>query len=228
MPVFRLPEKLSFPSPFLASDGLLAVGGDLSAERLLLAYKSGIFPWYNEDEPILWHSPNPRAILFFDDLKIQKSMRPYLSGSRFTITCNANFNEVIKHCKSTKRSPGNGTWITEDIINAYEQLHAMGYAHSIEVWQQNELVGGLYGVGFGKYFCGESMFSLASNASKFALIKLSLYLKEHGFTFIDCQIQNDHLKSLGCSEVDLTQFLKMLKSSTETQLATDFWNNITF
>jgi len=228
MPVFRLSEKLSFPSPYLASDGLLAVGGDLSAQRLLLAYKSGIFPWYNEDEPILWHSPNPRAILFFDDLKIQKSMRPYLNGARFTITCNTNFNEVIKHCKTTERGDENGTWITTDITKAYQNLHNLGYAHSIEVWENKALVGGLYGIGFGKYFCGESMFSLVSNASKFALIKLSQYLQRHGFTFIDCQIQNPHLKSLGCTEIELPKFLNLLKTTTSFNLSKNFWHTITF
>jgi leucyl/phenylalanyl-tRNA--protein transferase len=171
--IFRLDDRLIFPGPELAEeDGLLAVGGDLSTERLLLAYQSGIFPWYSDDTPILWYSPHERCVLYPDELKVSKSMKAVLRSDKFRVTVNQCFDKVIAACSSVKRDGQNGTWITDDMMQAYIQLNLKGFAHSVEVWQQDSLVGGLYGVQTGKVFCGESMFSLVSNASKVALVHL--------------------------------------------------------
>jgi leucyl/phenylalanyl-tRNA--protein transferase len=209
--IFRLDERLVFPEPLLAEpDGLLAVGGDLSTQRLLLAYQSGIFPWYSDDMPILWYSPHERFVLYPQELKISKSMRQILRSGKFTITTDTCFNEVITACSTSPREGQDGTWITDDMKAAYNQLHAEGHAHSVEVWVQNELVGGIYGVQMGHIFCGESMFSRVSNASKTALI----HLCQTGlYQLIDCQVHTDHLESMGARMISREQYMTALQSS---------------
>ncbi|KQC01504.1 leucyl/phenylalanyl-tRNA--protein transferase [Pedobacter sp. Hv1] len=208
--VFRLLEDaLVFPDPALADpDGLLAIGGDLSIARLTLAYQSGIFPWYSEGEPILWYSPHERCVIFPKHIKISKSMRKVLQSGLFKVTTNQAFKEVIQACATTPRLGQDGTWITDEMQAAYISLHEKGIAHSIEVWQQEQLVGGLYGVIINKVFCGESMFSHVSNASKTALIYLT---QEMGFELIDCQLPNDHLMSLGAEMISREAYLTLLK-----------------
>lgn len=209
--MFLLSKDLVFPPVNLADkNGLLAIGGDLSAERLLLAYKSGIFPWYNPDEPIIWYSPNPRMVLFPKNLKISKSMKQIIRKNQFRATFNQNFSEVIANCKNSYREGQGGTWITDEMEKAYINLHNLGVAKSVEVWEGNELVGGLYGIDLGHIFCGESMFSKVSNASKFAFIYLVQKLEKEHYTLIDCQVYNEHLDSLGAEEVSRSEFLTYL------------------
>lgn len=209
---YLLDEQLIFPPAELADeDGLLAIGGDLSAERLLLAYRSGIFPWFNDDEMILWWSPDPRFVLFPNEIKISKSMKQLLKRNAFEFTTNKAFEEVIANCKTINRGDGYGTWITDDMKAAYIQLHQLGYAHSAEVWKDGELVGGLYGIRLGKVFFGESMFSKQSNASKYAFIKYVQQLQGKGFELVDCQVYTEHLESLGARMIDREHFLKMVK-----------------
>lgn len=212
MPVYWLDEnEIYFPPVNTAyPDGLLAVGGDLSPERLLLAYRMGIFPWYNPQEPILWWSPNPRLVLFPDELKVSKSMHSYFNQSKFKVSYNRNFEEVIRGCATVKRSVGEGTWISEEMTEAYIYLNELGFAHSVEVWKSGELVGGLYGVAFGKVFFGESMFTKVSNASKFAFISLVNLLKEKDFYLIDCQQETNHLMSMGARSIDRNKFIEYL------------------
>ncbi len=214
MPVFLLSEKhIIFPDPNLANEaGILAVGGDLSTERLLEAYQQGIFPWFNEGDPILWWSPDPRFVLFPHELKIARSMRPYFNQRKFSLTIDRDFRAVISHCQSQRRQgqPG-GTWITEEMLEAYCQLHEEGYAHSVEVWKGKELVGGLYGLALGKCFFGESMFAKLSNASKFGFISLVRLLEKMGFELIDCQQETRHLGSLGARNIDREDFLDFLQ-----------------
>jgi leucyl/phenylalanyl-tRNA--protein transferase len=208
--IFRLDERLLFPEPDLAEpDGLLAVGGDLSTHRLLLAYQNGIFPWYSDDSPILWYSPHERFVLYPQELKISKSMKQVLRSDKFTVTANTSFNEVIKACSTVPREGQDGTWITDDMIAAYNKLHAEGYAHSVEVWQNQELVGGFYGVQVGHVFCGESMFSHVSNASKTALIHLC---QSKQFGLIDCQVHTEHLESMGARMISREQYMAVLQS----------------
>ena len=204
-----LNENIEFPNVNKANrDGLLAVGGDLSVERLLLAYKKGIFPWFENDEPILWWSPNPRFVLFTEKLKVSKSMKQVLRNSNYTVTINKAFNEVIYQCSKIKRNGQSGTWITKSMINAYCKLHNLGYATSIEVWDNDNLVGGIYGVDLGnKVFCGESMFAKESNASKIGLIT---FIKNNNFKIIDCQVYTQHMESLGAEEILREDFLKLL------------------
>ncbi|MFT5761175.1 MAG: leucyl/phenylalanyl-tRNA--protein transferase [Polaribacter sp.] len=210
-----LTEKLEFPAPETASEeGVIALGGDLSVERLKLAYKNGIFPWFSEDDPIVWYCPPERMILFSDELKVSKSMKKIIKKGNFTITENTAFNEVIFNCKHILRNDDFGTWITDDMEQAYINLHKIGIAKSIEVWfydtnsKKQILVGGLYGVDLGNgVFCGESMFSLVSNASKLAFIHL---VENHKYKLIDCQVYNEHLASLGAKEISREMFLKML------------------
>ena len=210
--MYYLTKDLFFPSVNQANrDGILAIGGDLSVERLVLAYKSGIFPWFEDGDPIIWWSPNPRMVLFLDELIISKSMRNILNRNSFTITFNQNFRDVISHCQQVKRDGQNGTWITNDMIEAYCKLHEIGTAKSVEVWQNGELVGGLYGIDLGTIFCGESMFSLVSNASKVAFIALVEQLKDKDYKLLDCQVYNPHLESLGCREVEREEFMSILK-----------------
>lgn len=201
-----------FPSVETADrHGLLAVGGDLSPERLMLAYRNGIFPWFEDDDPILWWSPDPRMVLFFDELVISKSMRNILNREIFEVTFNKDFRNVIANCRHIEREGQNGTWITGEIVEAYCRLHEMGIAKSVEVWQDGVLVGGLYGIDLGHIFCGESMFSKVSNASKVAFIALAKRLEQENYKFLDCQLHNNHLESLGCREIPRAAFLAALK-----------------
>lgn len=207
-----LSQKLYFPPIETASpEGLLAIGGDLSVERLLLAYENGIFPWFNNDEPILWWSPPKRMVVFPDTYTISKSIRNSINRNIFEVTFNKDFNEVIKNCQNIQRKDQEGTWITNDILQSYCQLHQLGKARSVEVWQNNELVGGLYGVDLGHVFCGESMFSKVSNASKVAFVKLIEHLKENNYLLLDCQLHNDHLEKLGAFEISRSSFMRILK-----------------
>lgn len=209
--MYFLSKELYFPPIETASiEGIVAVGGDLSPERLLLAYKSGIFPWFDNDEPILWWSPPERMVLFFDELKISKSMRNIINQQKFKVTFNTSFREVILNCKKINRKDQQGTWITNDMVEAYCKLNELGIAKSVEVWENNELVGGLYGVDLGHLFCGESMFSKVSNASKLAFIALAKQLEIANYRLLDCQVYNDHLASLGCVEIDREDFLMVL------------------
>ncbi|SEP24051.1 leucyl/phenylalanyl-tRNA--protein transferase [Mucilaginibacter sp. OK283] len=209
--IFRLDERLLFPEPDLAEpDGLLAVGGDLSTQRLLLAYQNGIFPWYSDDSPILWYSPHERFVLYPDELKISKSMRQVLRSNRFGVTTNTCFADIIKACSAAPREGQDGTWITDDMQAAYINMNAEGYAHSVEVWEQGQLVGGLYGVWVGDVFCGESMFSKASNASKTALIYLC---QTNKFKLIDCQVHTSHLESMGARMIPREQYIAILHNS---------------
>ena len=212
--MYFLTEELFFPPiSETNADGILAVGGDLSPERLKLAYKSGIFPWFNENEPLIWWSPNPRMVLFLEELVISKSMQNILKKDIFKVTFNQNFRDVISNCQRIKRQGQSGTWITNDMIEAYCKLHELGIAKSVEVWQNEKLVGGLYGIDLGTVFCGESMFSKVSNASKVAFIALVNHLKEANYKLLDCQVYNEHLESLGCREIERVDFMKILKSN---------------
>jgi leucyl/phenylalanyl-tRNA--protein transferase len=201
-------DKIWFPAPELANeDGLLAIGGDLSVQRLLLAYRSGIFPWFSEGDPILWYSPHDRFVLFPEKLKISSSMLKVLGSGNFRITCNEAFPEVINACANSIRKDQEGTWITDTMKSAYIQLYHLGYAHSVEVWENDLLVGGLYGVQVNHVFCGESMFARVSNASKVALI----YLCQHyNFKLIDCQVYTSHLESMGAGFISLDEYLALL------------------
>ncbi len=210
--MYFLSRELYFPPVSHASpEGILAIGGDLSAERLLLAYRSGIFPWFEDDEPILWWSPAERMVLFFDELKVSKSMRNILNRNIFRVTFDTAFDDVIANCRDIKRDGQDGTWITTDMTVAYSGLHALGYARSVEVWHNDELVGGLYGVDMGHVFCGESMFSKMPNASKVAFIALVRKLEQENYKLLDCQVHNEHLESLGAREIDREDFLEILK-----------------
>ncbi len=212
--LYWLTDELIFPPVELAEDwGGLALGGDLSPKRLLLAYHSGIFPWYEEGQPIIWHAPDPRFVLFPDKLRIPRSLRPVLNQQKFTITYNTAFRKVIRQCQQVKRPDQPGTWITEEMLDAYCQLHQLGYAHSVEAWQQNELVGGLYGISLGKIFFGESMFSLVSNASKVVFATHVLDLKRQGFLLIDCQVHTDHLQRFGAEEISRQHYMKILRTA---------------
>lgn len=212
LPLFFLNDRLEFPAVETANeDGLLAVGGDLSPERLLLAYQSGIFPWFNEDALMLWWSPDPRMILYPKKLKISKSMRKVLKDTTFSITKNTCFKRVIEQCAKLVRKGQDGTWITPNMIDAYCVLHEKGFAKSYEVWQEDELVGGLYGIDLGHVFCGESMFSLVSNASKYAFIHMVREFEEKKYAIIDCQVYTEHLESLGAEEISRKEFLQLLK-----------------
>ncbi len=213
--MYIIDDILHFPPVDKADEyGLLAVGGDLTSKRLQLAYKSGIFPWFEEGQPILWYSPNPRMVLFFENLKISKSTKQLMRKKPFVITMNTCFEAVIKYCALQKRKDQNGTWITNDMIKAYTQLHEQGVATSIEVWQGKDLVGGLYGIDLKpqKIFCGESMFSKVSNASKIAFIYLAKHLENKNYKCLDCQMYTDHLSSLGAIEIPRNQFIKILNS----------------
>ena len=211
MPLYALNDSLWFPPVEDAlPDGLLAMGGDLSIERLLLAYKNGIFPWYDGNVP-LWWCPNPRFVLFPDELKVSKSMQSLLKKNAFDFTINQAFEEVINQCKETKRKDQDGTWIKDEVEDAYIQLHQQGYAHSAEAWIDGELVGGLYGIRLGKVFYVESMFSKKSNASKYAFIKYATQLKAEGIVLIDCQIHTQHLESMGAKMIMRQQFTQLIK-----------------
>ena len=213
--MFYLSQDLDFPNPSEADlDGLLAVGGDLTPERLLLAYNTGIFPWYENNQPILWWSPNPRMVLFPEKMKVSKSLRKLIKKEVYQVTFNKAFAEVIENCSKIKREGQGGTWITDEMQNAYINLHKLGHAASVEVWRNRVLVGGLYGIDLHekKVFCGESMFSLESNASKVGFYYLVSKFAEKGYKFIDCQLHTAHLESLGGEEITRIEFLKRLDS----------------
>ncbi|TAI47909.1 leucyl/phenylalanyl-tRNA--protein transferase [Flagellimonas allohymeniacidonis] len=212
LPLFFLGDRLEFPPVDHANrDGLLAVGGDLSPERLLLAYKNGIFPWFNEDDLILWWSPDPRMVLFPEKLKVSKSMRKVLRDGPFTLTTNTCFSDVVDRCAKIPRRGQEGTWITPKMKLAYQDLHEKGFAKSYEVWQDDTLVGGLYGMDLGHVFCGESMFSSVPNASKFAFIRLVQELERKDYRLVDCQVHTEHLESLGAELITRNRFLEILK-----------------
>ncbi len=211
MPIFQLTDELIFPHPKYAEDGVLAIGGDLSPERLLLAYQNGIFPWFNEDEPIIWHAPNPRFILFPKNFKRSKSLKSLIKKDVYKCYVNKDFKEVILNCKKIERKQDEGTWITDEMFEAFYKLHKLGIAHSVEVYNKNkELVGGLYGVKLGKIFFGESMFSKEANTSKIALAYL---IDNIPLELIDAQVYTKHLESLGAEYISLNDFLKMLQEN---------------
>lgn len=210
--MYYLLKDLFFPPVTEADEnGILAIGGDLTSERLKLAYRSGIFPWFEDDEPIMWWAPDPRMVLFPNELIVSKSMRNILNRRIFRVTFNQNFREVITNCKQITRDGQRGTWITKDMVEAYCRLHEEGIAQSVEVWQEDKIVGGLYGIDMGHVFCGESMFSKVSNASKVAFIALVDHLKKNQYQLLDCQVYNDHLASLGAREIDRADFMALLK-----------------
>ena len=212
LPLFFLGDRLEFPPVEAANEeGLLAVGGDLSPERLLLAYKSGIFPWFNEDNLILWWSPNPRMVLFPNKIKISKSMRKVIRTDQFNLTQNTCFEKVLDNCAKVQRKGQDGTWITPKMKLAYLDLFEKGFAKSFEVWEGNNLVGGLYGIDLGHVFCGESMFSTVPNASKFAFIKLTQELEQEKYRLIDCQVHTKHLESLGAEQISREDFMNILQ-----------------
>ncbi|HEX8949231.1 MAG TPA: leucyl/phenylalanyl-tRNA--protein transferase [Dissulfurispiraceae bacterium] len=214
MTVFRLTDDLIFPPPELAEDsGLIAVGGDLSVDRLVLAYSMGIFPWYSDDYPILWWSPDPRLVLSPDELQLSRSLRQTIRKGVYSITFDRAFESVIRECSAIPRKHEDGTWITADMLDAYVRLHKAGYAHSVEAWDGEELAGGLYGVILGKAFFGESMFAKRSDASKVAFATLVGQLAEKGFELIDCQVTTEHLKRFGAREVTRSEFLRRLRKA---------------
>ena len=225
MPVFLLSEAHRFPDPRLATgEGLLAIGGDLSVDRLLNAYRNGIFPWFSEGEPILWWSPDPRLVLFPHEFKPSKSLQKIIRRSIFDLTLDQAFPAVIRECAQIRVEHEEGTWIVSDMIDAYCQLHDSGYAHSVEAWQEGKLVGGLYGVALGKCFFGESMFSRLSNASKVAFAGLVDFLKTDAFDLIDCQVTTQHLISLGAKEIPRKRFLKLLANALQEPTRQGKWH----
>jgi len=214
VPVFKLPDEIHFPHPDLAeADGLLAVGGDLSTERLLAAYAQGIFPWYSRREPILWWSPDPRMVLLPEGLHLSRRMQRMIRSGRFRVTMDTAFRSVMEACAKTPRRHERGTWIVQDMIRAYGALHQSGWAHSVEVWQGNDLAGGLYGVSLGRAFFGESMFTRVDNASKAALHALTRTFSAWDFSFIDCQMHTEHLAGLGAREIPRGQYLRLLSEA---------------
>ena len=224
MPVYQLCEEVMFPPPAKASaSGLLAVGGDLSPERLITAYAMGIFPWYDDDSPILWWSPPKRMILLPEEFHCSRSMMRFLRKRPFETSCDTDFRGVIEACADTPRPGQDGTWITRDMIEAYCRLHKMGIAHSFECREQGELVGGLYGVSLGAAFFGESMFSRRTNASKTAFAALVKFATDHGFLFVDCQNETPHLASLGAKPVTRRKFLNMLEKALELPTHQGVW-----
>lgn len=212
MPIFRLnADPRAFPDPAWAGpEGLLAVGGDLAPERLLHAYRRGIFPWYSAGEPILWWSPDPRCVLIPGEQHVSRRLRRTLRQQRFRVTCNRTFDRVVSQCAEVRREKGEGTWLVPDMQAAYQRLHRLGYAHSIEAWQGDLLAGGLYGVAMGPFFFGESMFHQITDASKVVLVTLTDYLQQQGFILFDCQVPNPHLLSMGARNLPRPEFLAQL------------------
>jgi leucyl/phenylalanyl-tRNA--protein transferase len=223
VPVFRLDERLTFPPPHLAEDGLLAVGGDLRPERLLTAYSQGIFPWYEDGLPILWHSPDPRMVLVAEELHVPRSLAKTIRRRPYQITLDAAFRDVVEACAATPRPGQEGTWITADMIAAYEVIHRLGYAHSVEAWRGDELVGGLYGVSLGGAFFGESMFARAPDASKVAFVTLVRDLAARGITLIDCQVYTDHLSRFGAREWPRKRYLRALAAALRVPTRKGRW-----
>jgi leucyl/phenylalanyl-tRNA---protein transferase len=223
MPVHALGRALTFPPVDDAEDGLLAVGGDLSPERLLLAYRSGIFPWYDERLPILWHSPDPRCVLPIDRLHVGRTLRRALAKGTYEVRFDSAFERVIRACQRTPRVGQNGTWITEDMAHAYVSLHLRGYAHSVEAWASGELAGGLYGVSLGRVFFGESMFAWQPNASKVALVRLAKRVQGWGFPFIDAQVATPHTLAMGAEEWPRAAFMEVLRRELEHPTRKGSW-----
>jgi len=225
MPLFRLSEDLIFPPPHLAlEDGLLAIGGDLSVDRLLLAYRMGIFPWYTENDPILWWSPDPRMVITPAQLHVSRRLEREIKAGTFTVTMDTAFADVIRACAEARGPQRNGTWIVPEMEQAYIALHVAGYAHSVECWKDGVLAGGLYGVSQGACFFGESMFSKESNASKVAFTSLVRQLAAWAFRLIDCQMHTPHLERLGAREVPRTRFLRMLQDSLAAETRRGAWS----
>ena len=226
MPVYRIPEdEVVFPHPELSEpSGLLGVGGDLAPERLLLAYANGIFPWYSEGQPILWFSPDPRCVLEPSKLHIGRSLRKVIRSGRYTVSLDMAFERVIDACKSTPRPGQDGTWITEDMQQAYCRLHALGHAHSVEVWSDGELMGGLYGVALGRLFAGESMFSRASDASKTGLVWLVRQLQVWGFELVDAQIYTQTLARMGARELSRATYIERIDSLVRAEGRIGMWS----
>ncbi|MDF1592625.1 MAG: leucyl/phenylalanyl-tRNA--protein transferase [Desulfobacterales bacterium] len=224
MPVYLLNEQIIFPPAQLArEDGLLAVGGDLSPDRLLLAYRQGIFPWFMDAEPILWWSPDPRLVLYPAEFRPSRSLHKKIRQNIFRITMDQAFNEVITACARTRQDKDEGTWIGADMINAYSRLYESGFAHSVEAWYEDKLAGGVYGVSLGRCFFGESMFTLIRDASKVALAALVSHLRDNSFEFIDCQITSPHFIRLGAREMSRTLFLKQLAKALEAPTVVGRW-----
>ena len=225
MPVYLLSDDLVFPSPQLApKEGLLAVGGDLRQERLLLAYRMGIFPWYSRYEPILWWSPDPRLVLYPGELRTAKSLQKTIKKDLFRVTLDQAFEAVITACAQSRTSADEGTWIVEEMIDAYCNLHESGFAHSVEAWREDELVGGLYGVSLGRCFFGESMFTLISNASKVAFVALVKHLQALNFDLVDCQVTTPHLLRFGAREISRARYLNELKKSLNPPTLKGQWS----
>ncbi|OQY58344.1 MAG: leucyl/phenylalanyl-tRNA--protein transferase [Desulfobacteraceae bacterium 4572_88] len=217
MSIFLLSDEIGFPPPHLATqDGLLAVGGDLSQKRLLLAYQMGIFPWYSDDEPIIWWSPDPRLVLYPWELRVSRSLKKTIRKEQFHVTLDTAFEQVITSCAQVRIRKNEGTWIVDEMIEAYCKLHKSGFAHSAEAWCDGELAGGLYGLSLGTCFFGESMFTSVSNASKVAFVKFAEHLREMSFEMIDCQVATDHLAHFGAREIPRRLFLKQLKKALRT------------
>ena len=224
MPIFALPEELLFPDAELADpSGLLALGGDLRPRRLLGAYASGIFPWYSDGQPILWHSPDPRFVLFPSELRVSRSLRQTLRKGPYEVSLDRAFGDVIRHCAQVPRPGQEGTWITDEMEDAYCELHRLGFAHSAEAWQGGELVGGLYGVSLGSIFFGESMFASQSDASKVAFVSLVEQLVRWDFTLIDSQVHTDHLQRFGTREIPRSEYLVLLRSALDAETRRGPW-----
>lgn len=227
MPVYQLPKEHLFPDVELAEeDGLLAVGGDLSPGRLLTAYQLGIFPWYNEDSPILWWSPDPRWVLRPANVHVSRSMAKVFKRGTFRVSFDEAFDQVIAACRAAPRPGQDGTWLVGEMEDAYNYLHQLGFAHSVEVWQEEELVGGMYGVSLGGCFFGESMFSKVNNSSKTALISLARKLESHGFLLIDCQVHTPHLESMGASEMPRAEFVKNIRKGMDMPMWRGNWGEM--
>lgn len=224
MPVYALPKQLVFPSPEEAEDGLLAVGGDLSPERLLLAYRSGIFPWYEDGFPILWHSPDPRCVIVIDRMHVGRSLRKVLKRGTFEVRFDTRFRDVIHACKTQRRTGQRGTWITSEMEEAYVRLHDLGWAHSVETHEAGELVGGLYGVSIGRMFFGESMYSRVPDASKVAFVRLAERLHKWGFRVIDAQVMTPHTAALGAEEWPRARFLEVLAGEIAAPTRRGSWD----
>ncbi len=224
MPVFQLSDDPVFPPPHLATkEGLLAVGGDLNPERLLAAYRQGIFPWYSDGDPILWWSPNPRMVLYPQEFKQSRSFKRTLRRGTYRVSLDTSFERVIKACAKLRRENGEGTWITTEMISAYVNLHTLGYAHSVEAWHEGELVGGLYGIALGRVFFGESMFSTMSDASKVCLYHLTEFLLKYQFLIIDCQVPTAHLMRLGARNIARQDFLAEIEKAQKLPSLKGAW-----
>ncbi|MCD4741504.1 MAG: leucyl/phenylalanyl-tRNA--protein transferase [Desulfobacteraceae bacterium] len=225
MSVYKLSSKLEFPPPYLAEpNGLLCIGGDLSTERLLLAYSNGIFPWYSDDEPLLWWSPDPRLVLYPKNIKISRSLNKKIKNHYFKITVDKAFEDVISACSMTRTQNSQETWLVDEMIHAYIKLHKEGFAHSVECWKNDRLAGGLYGISLGGCFFGESMFTYVSDASKIALATLTNHLLNLNFDLIDCQVTTDHLISMGAFEISRKAFLNILEYSLQKPTIAGEWD----